>query len=239
MVRKTYTIENLGCANCAAKMEAKMNALPQVEEAVILFATRQLRVSAEDPDALLPQLQQIVSAIEEDAMIRTGESHQTHTHACHCHKEDHAHHHKHDHICRCGHEEDHHDHHHHDGVDGWKPLLVGAVLFAAGLLLDGLGAALLGIRLSILAYLAAYLLLGAEVLTVAGKNLVKGHVFDENFLMGLATLGAFVIGEFPEAVGIMLFYRVGEYFEHRAVERSRSQIMEAVDLRPETVNRIG
>ena len=239
MVRKTYTIENLGCANCAAKMEAKMNALPQVEEAVILFATRQLRVSAEDPDALLPQLQQIVSAIEEDAMIRTGESHQTHTHACHCHKEDHAHHHQHDHIFRCGHEEDHHDHHHHDGVDGWKPLLVGAVLFAAGLLLDGLGAALLGIRLSILAYLAAYLLLGAEVLTVAGKNLVKGHVFDENFLMGLATLGAFVIGEFPEAVGIMLFYRVGEYFEHRAVERSRSQIMEAVDLRPETVNRIG
>ena len=69
----------------------------------------------------------------------------------------------------------------------------------------------------------------------AAKNLTKGHVFDENFLMSLATIGAFCIGEAPEAVGVMLFYRIGEYFEHRAVERSRSQIMEAVDLRPEVV----
>ena len=60
-------------------------------------------------------------------------------------------------------------------------------------------------------------------------------MFDENFLMSIATIGAFFIGEYPEAVGVMLFYRVGEYFEHRAVERSRSQIMEAVDLRPEVV----
>jgi len=247
MVRKTYTIENLGCANCAAKMEANMNALPQVEEAVIIFATRQLRVTAEDPDALLPQLQQIVSGIEADAVICTGESRQTHGCGCeahghheHCCGESHVHHdhcHEEDYGGHCGHEEDH-AHHHQGGEGGWKLLLVGAALFAFGLLLDGLGAALLGIPLSILAYLAAYLLLGAEVLTAAGKNLIKGHVFDENFLMGIATLGAFAIGEFPEAVGIMLFYRVGEYFEQKAVERSRSQIMEAVDLRPETVNRI-
>ena len=69
MMQKTYTIENLGCANCAAKMEAKMNALPQVQEAVITFTTRQLRITAEAPDALLPQLQQIVSSIEADAKI--------------------------------------------------------------------------------------------------------------------------------------------------------------------------
>ena len=74
-----------------------------------------------------------------------------------------------------------------------------------------------GIPLSALAYIGAYLLLGTEVLLTAWKNLKKGHVFDENFLMSIATLGAFAIGEFPEAVGIMLFYRVGEYFEHRAV----------------------
>ena len=73
------------------------------------------------------------------------------------------------------------------------------------------------------------------MLKTALNNLRKGHVFDENFLMSIATLGAFCINEFPEAVGVMLFYRVGEYFEHRAVARSRSQIMEAVDLRPETV----
>jgi AraC-like DNA-binding protein len=81
-----------------------------------------------------------------------------------------------------------------------------------------------------------YWLLGREVLQTAFRNLIKGHVFDENFLMSIATLGAFLIGEYPEAVGVMLFYRVGEYFEHRAVERSRKQIMEAVDLRPEVVH---
>ena len=89
--------------------------------------------------------------------------------------------------------------------------------------------------LGALAFVAAYVVLGKEVLATAWKNLTKGHVFDENFLMSIATLGAFAIGEFPEAVGVMLFYRVGEYFEHRAVERSRSQIMEAIDLRPEVV----
>ena len=87
-------------------------------------------------------------------------------------------------------------------------------------------------------FVVAYLILGIDVLNTAWKNLIKGHVFDENFLMSIATIGAFFIGEFPEAVGVMLFYRVGEYFEHRAVSRSRSQIMEAVDLRPETVNRL-
>ena len=83
--------------------------------------------------------------------------------------------------------------------------------------------------------LAAYLLLGWRVLLTAVKNIGKGRVFDENFLMALATIGAWAIGSFDEAVGVMLFYRVGEFFEDRAVERSRRQIMAAVDLRPETV----
>ncbi|MDE7068162.1 MAG: heavy metal translocating P-type ATPase, partial [Schaedlerella arabinosiphila] len=82
----------------------------------------------------------------------------------------------------------------------------------------------------------AYLILGRHVLLTAGKNLAKGHVFDENFLMSIATLGAFAIQDYKEAVGVMLFYRVGELFEEIAVARSRSQIMDAVDLRPEVVS---
>ena len=112
-----------------------------------------------------------------------------------------------------------------------KSILLGAGLFVAGLVLNALGLKLFAIA----AFCAGYGILGWEVLATALKNLTKGHVFDENFLMSVATLGAFAIGEFPEAVGVMLFYRVGEYFEHRAVERSRSQIMEAIDLRPEVV----
>ena len=221
MQTKIYTIDNLGCANCAAKMEQKMNALPQVQEAAIVFATRQLRITAQDPDGLLSQLQQIVSSIEPDAKI--VETHDGHHHeTCHCH-DCHGHH----------HHEQHHEHHHHGHAhrESTLPLLLGGGLFALGLLLGALHIPF-G---SETAYIAAYLLLGHQVLTTAAKNMIKGHVFDENFLMSVATLGAFCIGEFPEAVGVMLFYRVGEYFEHKAVERSRSQIMEAVDLRPEVV----
>lgn len=220
METKIYHIENLGCANCAAKMEDKMNQLEGVK-ATLTFATRQLRITAEDPDSLLAQLQSIVSGIEEDAKITEGEHH----------------HHDHDHDhCGCGHDhcDSEHAHHHaHDdhGGQGILPLLLGAGLFVAGLVLDGFHLPLVGLA----AYIAAYLVLGWQVLATAAKNLVKGHVFDENFLMSIATLGAFVIREFPEAVGVMLFYRVGEYFEEKSVQRSRSQIMEAVDLRPETV----
>ena len=84
-----------------------------------------------------------------------------------------------------------------------------------------------------------YLILGKDVLITAAKNIGKGRVFDENFLMGVATIAAIVIGDYKEAVGVMLFYRVGELFEDIAVARSRSQIMEAVDLRPEIVNLVG
>jgi len=226
MQTKNYHIEQLGCANCAAKMEDRMNKLPGVE-ATLTFATRQLRVTAEDPDSLLPELQKIVSGIEADAKIVAAEQHREHHHDhCCCGHDHHEHHHAH-----CDHGHDHHAHDHHHEKNELLPILTGAGLFAAGLVLDWLQLPWAPLA----AYIAAYLVLGWQVLTTAAKNLIKGHVFDENFLMSIATLGAFAIREFPEAVGVMLFYRVGEYFEHRAVERSRSQIMEAVDLRPGTV----
>ena len=87
-------------------------------------------------------------------------------------------------------------------------------------------------------YVLDYLLVGGRIVRKALQNIIQGKVFDENFLMTLATLGAFAIGEYPEAVGVMLFYRIGEYFEERAVAKSRSQIMDTLDLRPETVQRI-
>lgn len=87
-------------------------------------------------------------------------------------------------------------------------------------------------------YVLDYVLVGGRIVRKALQNIVHGKVLDENFLMTIATLGAFCIGEYPEAVGVMLFYRIGEYFEDRAVAKSRSQIMDALDLRPETVQRI-
>ncbi len=82
---------------------------------------------------------------------------------------------------------------------------------------------------------AAYLFLGGRVLAQAWRNLRQGQICDENFLMSIATLGALAIRQYPEAVGVMLFYRIGEFFEDLAVVRGRRQIIKAVDLRPETV----
>ena len=86
---------------------------------------------------------------------------------------------------------------------------------------------------SLALFVPPYLLIGYDVLITAGRNIAKGQVFDENFLMGLATLGAFAIGEYPEAVAVMLFYQVGELFQKLAVGRSRRSIAQLMDIRPE------
>ena len=263
MAKKIYLIENLDCANCAAKIEAKFNALPQVEAASLIFTTRQLHLTAEDPDSLIGILTEIARSVEGNVLIHsrdTGHRSHNHDHSCGCghhhegehncgcghhHEGEHNcgcdhHHHGEDHDCGCGHHHDRdhaqtHDHghsHHHEEDGDKRTILIGAGLFAAGLILNVLELKIPGL----LAFVAAYGVLGWEIIGKAWGNLRSGRMLDENFLMSIASLGAFAIGESAEAVGVMLFYRVGEYFEHRAVERSRSQIMEAVDLRPEVVH---
>lgn len=87
-------------------------------------------------------------------------------------------------------------------------------------------------------FLLDYLFLGSGVLWSAIKNIRRGQIFDENFLMSIASIGAFIIGEHPEAVAVILFYRIGEYFEDLAVDNSRKAIVDALDMRPEAVERI-
>lgn len=225
MQQKTYLLENLDCANCAAKIEAKFNALPQVQEATITFATRKLQLRAEDPDALIAQLQQLARTVEANVTIQPDAAAHSHTHT-------------HDHGCHCGHEhfQEHshaHSHEHSHAPKGELPAIVCSIgLFAVGILLEALFSQL---WLHIPVFCVAYLLAGWRVLLTAGKNLVRGHVFDENFLMSIATIGAFAIGDFAEAVGILLFFQIGEFFEQKAVERSRKEVLDAADLRPEVV----
>ena len=207
MSTKIYMLENLGCAHCAAKMEEKIGEISGISEASITFTTKQLRVTAENPDAFLEEIRKICSSIESEVKVVPRELHVKETSS----KKE-------------------------TGKEQKKPgdlpvILLGAVLFIAGNVLHGTG--MEGVSLGL--FVAAYLVLGGEILLEAAKNISHGQIFDENFLMCVATIGAFVIREYPEAVGVMLFYRIGEYFEEKAVERSRSQIMEAVDLRPETV----
>lgn len=110
-------------------------------------------------------------------------------------------------------------------------LITGAVLFLIYIVLGNVFTLPKTAELIIL--LTAYVILGADVVLKAVKNIVKGRVFDENFLMSLSTVGAFLIGENLEAVAVMLFYQVGEFFQELSVKRSRKSITELMDIRPD------
>ncbi len=87
-----------------------------------------------------------------------------------------------------------------------------------------------------LLYITGYIVIGGDVLSKAFKSIVRGNVFNENFLMGIATVGALIIGEYPEAVAVMLFYQIGEFFQDRAVNNSRKSIASLMDIRPDYAN---
>ncbi len=114
----------------------------------------------------------------------------------------------------------------------WIAMGIGVALFAAALLVPAPA------WLNLAFYIASYLLIGGQVVWEALKNITRGKVFDENFLMSLATISAFAIGEYPEGVAVMLFYQVGEAFQRAAVGRSQRSISALRDIRPDTANLI-
>ena len=114
-------------------------------------------------------------------------------------------------------------------------ILAGAVLFVAAVALSKTLPALAG-WWALPVYLVPYLVVGGDVLLRAGRNIAHGQIFDENFLMAIATVGSLCIGDFPEAIAVMLFYQVGEWFQSYAVGRSRQSIAALMDIRPDYAN---
>ncbi|WP_314340110.1 heavy metal translocating P-type ATPase [Leptotrichia wadei] len=112
-----------------------------------------------------------------------------------------------------------------------KKLLIGGVLFVLGIFVPK---TLFIPKLAV--FLVSYLVIGGDVLLSAFKNILNGQVFDENFLMAIATVGAFAIGEHPEGVAVMLFYQLGELFQGIAVNNSRKSIVSLMDIRPDYAN---
>ena len=202
-----FIVEKLGCAHCAGKMEEQVSHLPGVEAVNLTFATKQLRVWSDDAKALLPQIQDICTSIEPDVKVVIRED-----------------------TVRAQKEAKKAKNNSEDNRE-YLELGIGIVLFIAGKIFESSKPVY-----STACFLLAYLILGIKIVWTALRNISKGQVFDENFLMSIATIGAFGIGEYAEAVGVMLFYRIGELFEEKAVERSRSQIMDVIDMRPEVVN---
>ena len=112
-------------------------------------------------------------------------------------------------------------------------LIIGAVLLIAGIILKNF---LYNFNSAFLIFIAAYVILGADIIYHAFRNLLRGKVFDENFLMSIATAGAFLIGEAPEAVTVMLFFQIGEYFQEKAAANSKKSITKLMDIRPDYAN---
>ena len=212
-VTQVFLVNNLGCAHCASKMEAKISQMPEVASCTLTYATKQLRVEAAHPLELLPRIQQICASIESEVTVTPravrGETKREAQEDSDEGKRD---------LVRI--------------ITGAAALVIGKVLEhflpATGVLPCNIAALLL--------FVVGYVYCGWGVLKQAAVNIAHGRALDENFLMSIATLGAFAIGDYAEALGVMVFYRVGEYFEDKAVEKSRSNIMEALDLRPEVVN---
>jgi len=210
-MKQTWRIENLDCPNCAAKLERALQQVEGVTSAQVDFLGMTLTVEADD--AAFRQVQERVIAraaeVEPEVRIVTEQAH-----------------HHHEDGCCCGHDQGY-EHGENDRV-----LLLRAggalALVVLGLLTGGwLRGALM---------VAAWLLAGYDVLLRAGRNMLRGQVFDENFLMAVASLGAILMGEATEGAAVMIFYQVGEWFQGRAVGRSRASIAALMDIRPESAN---
>ncbi|QNO14634.1 cadmium-translocating P-type ATPase [Alkalicella caledoniensis] len=208
--KKVVLLVGLDCANCASKIEDKIKLLPGVKSAVVDFIGKKLTLEIEDRKnsvAIINEVQEIVTELEPHVkVIVEGEEHKDEGH---------------------GHE---HDHGEIASKKELRKIIIGGVLFFLPFII-GMPDIL---RFSF--YFAAYVIVGGRVLLRAGKNILRGQIFDENFLMSIATVGAFAIGEFPEGVAVMLFYNVGEYVQSIAINRSRKSISSLMDIRPDYAN---
>ncbi len=242
-----YTLKGLDCPHCAEKIERDAAALEQIAEANVNLMQQTLTVkTAHTAEEIFSLIEHVVHLHEPDVeVIARAQKHahehtheHTHEHAhkhehgeccCHDHAHEHEHEHEHAHGECCG-----HDHAH--GADNTMMIriLAGAVLFVIGLAAEHILHA--PETAVFLLMLAAYAVLGWDVVRNALRNILRGRIFDEHFLMSISTVGAFVLGEYPEAAAVMLFYQVGEYFQSLAVQRSRHSIQSLLDIRPDTAN---
>lgn len=171
-----------------------------------------------------------------------GHSHDDH---CSCgHDHDHEHHHDHNH-CSCGHDHDHHGHSHgcdccEDGAEiDLRKTVAGVVVFLIAMVIFHIPGLFKTIDIDmaqLITYLLIYLLTARDIVLNAIKNLFKGKAMDEQFLMTVSSLGAFFVGQYPEACAVMLFYMVGELFQDYAVDKSRDSITDLMDIRPDYAN---
>lgn len=209
-VKKTLILMGLDCANCAAKIENQVKNLSGVRSSTVDFMSKKLIIEADsnhEMRRIVEEATSIVNKLEPDVKVIDNGTEAKNERKVDESSEEEASYKK--EIIQLG---------------------VGGGFFLFGVLFN------LPNWAELVVFLIAYLIVGGEILVRAAKNILRGQVFDENFLMAIATIGAFIIGEFPEGVGVMLFYQVGELFQSVAVNRSRKSISSLMDIRPDFAN---
>ncbi|MGM0438064.1 MAG: heavy metal translocating P-type ATPase [Bacillota bacterium] len=196
-------IEGLNCTNCANKIEKEINNLSYIDEAELNFAKSTIKVKGESGEKKLTEIQKIADRIEPGVKIKSKNQDKKEA-----------------------------DIEEENNFSYKNKLIMGSILFVMAILTDKINffAANIPQFIPLAFYITSYLLVGGRVLKTAYRNIKRGSVFDENFLMVIATFGAFAIKEYPEAVAVMLFYMIGEIFQDKAVSRSRRSIKELMDI---------
>ena len=218
-MKKTWPIE-IDCPNCAAKLERALAELPGVKYVSVNYVQKRITLEAADDQfaAVTAAVIAKTAEIEPDTVIHVAG------------RVEHFHRECHDDHCGCGHD---HGHHHEHAENAGRRLLIRAGLSVALLIL----AHFVPIAwLSMACCIAAYLIAGYDVLLTALRNIRRGEVFDENFLMAVASIGAMAVGEYAEGVMVMLLYQLGEYLQDKAVDKSRANIAALMDVRPDHAN---
>lgn len=213
IMEETLLLKDLNCPNCAAKIEDRICKMDVVETANFTLATHQLKLTGswKDREALKRDIQDICDAIEEGVTVADYER-----------------------KSKAAVDDDRENNQDNDSVT-IAVIVVGLLFMIYDALTSFVPSIGLPESIETPIYYVAYVLLAFPVLRTAARNILKGEIFDENFLMSIATLGAIAIDALPEAVGVILFYRIGEFFEEKATDRSRTEIMNAVDMRPQEV----
>ncbi|KXG74847.1 Cadmium, zinc and cobalt-transporting ATPase [Fervidicola ferrireducens] len=211
---KTLILMGLDCVNCAGKIEAETRKIAGVKSASLDFISKKLRLEVENKhelDRIISHIKRLVKEIEPEVEVVDEEEH--------------------DIKCACEDDRSNAASNIEANNKKWAVRLgISAAFFAAALLIE------FPYWVEFSLFLISYILSGGEVVLRAVKNITKGQVFDENFLLTIATIGAFIIQEFPEGVAVMLFFQVGMFLQNIAVNRSRKSIAALLDIRPDFAN---
>ena len=237
-------IGGLDCPNCTAKLERGIKENKNFFDVSLSFVNKLLILKSElSIEEVKHELNKIINKVEPDAYIEEDEHHHKHHHyehqdcccnhehhheeKCECHH--HEHHHKHEEGC-CSHE-----HHHHSHKKENKKLEIILMAFSIIILIIGL---LLEsyVILSTILFIISYLVISYDILIKSFKNIIRGQIFDENFLMAIASIGALILKEYHEAILVIFLYKLGELFQDYALNNSHKSIKNLLELQPKVAN---